>query len=97
MSDCSIDYKPFLYTGYVDNTFLLFSSELHVIKFLNYMNSKHQKIKFTVEHEENKSLSFLDINIFGDSGKFQTSVYRKPIFSFFLTNFESSFTHILQI
>ena len=47
------------------------------------MNSKHQKIKFTVEHEENKSLSFLDINIFGDSGKFQTSVYRKPIFSFF--------------
>ena len=74
MSDCSIDYKPFLYTEYVDNTFLLFSSELHVIKFLNYMNSKHREIKFTVEHEENNSLSFLDIKIFRDIGKFQTSV-----------------------
>ena len=27
MSDCSIDYKPISYRRYVDNTFLLFSSE----------------------------------------------------------------------
>ena len=54
---------------------LLFSSEFHVTKFLNYMNSKHQNIKFTVEREENNSLSFLDIKIFLDGGKFQTSVY----------------------
>ena len=41
MPDCPIDYKPILYRRYVDDTFLLFSSELPVTKFLNYMNSKH--------------------------------------------------------
>ena len=89
MSDCPIDYKPISYRRYVDDTFLLFSSELHVTKFLNYMNSKHRNIKFTVEREENNSLSFLDIKIFRDGGKFQTSVYRKSTFSGVLTNFES--------
>ena len=89
MSDCPIDYKPITYRRYVDDTFLLFSSELHVTKFLNYMNSKHRNIKFTVEREENNSLSFLGINIFRDGGKFQTSVYRKSTVSFVLTNFES--------
>ena len=38
MSDCPIDYKPISYTRYVDDTF---SSDFHVTKFLNYMNSKH--------------------------------------------------------
>ena len=41
MSDCPNDYKPLSYRRYVDDTVLLFSSELHVTKFLNYMNSKH--------------------------------------------------------
>ena len=62
---------------------------MHVTKFLNYLNSKHRNIKFTVEREENNSLSFLDIKIFRDGGKFQTSVYRKSTFSGVLTNFES--------
>ena len=70
ISDCPIDYKPISYRWYVDNTFLLFLSELHVIKFLKYMNSKHQNIKFTVKREENNSLSFLNLKIFRDSGKF---------------------------
>ena len=88
MSDSPIDYKPTSYRRYVDNTFLLFSSELHVTKFFNYMNSKYRNIKFTVEREANNSLSFLDIKTFRDSRKFQTSVYGKPTFSGVLTNFE---------
>ena len=89
ISDCPIGYKPISYRRYVDDAFLLFSSELHVIKFLNYMNSKHGNIKFTVEREENDSLSFLDIKLFRDNGKIQTSVYTKSTFSGVLTNFES--------
>ena len=89
MSDCPINYKPISYRRYVDNTFFLFSSELHKTKFLNYRNSKHQNIKFTVEREENNSLAFLDIKIFCDGWKFKTSVYRKSTFSGVLTNFES--------
>ena len=52
MSDCPIDYKTISYRKHVDNRFVKFSSELHVIKFLNDTNSKHQNIKFIVEREE---------------------------------------------
>ena len=95
MSDCPIDYKHFSHRRYVDDTFLLFSSELRVTKFLNYLNSKHRNIKFNVEHEENNSLSFLDIKTFHDSRKFQTLVYRKPTFRGVLTNFGRLFTCIM--
>ena len=89
MFDCSIDYKPISYRRYIDDGFLLFWSELYVTKFFNYMNSKHRNIKFTVKREENNAPFFLDINIFRDNGKFQTSIYRKPTFIGVLTNFES--------
>ena len=45
MSDCLIDCKLVSHKRYVDDTFLLFWSELNVTKFLNYMNSNHQNIK----------------------------------------------------
>ena len=89
MSDCLIDYKPVSYGRYVDDTFLLFSSELYKTKFLNLMNSKHRNINFTVEREEKNSLSILSIKIFCDYRKFQTSVYRKSTFNGVLTNSES--------
>ena len=89
ISDWPIDYKSFSYRRYVGDTFLLFSFELYVTKCLNYMSSKHGNIRFTVERKEKNSLSFLDKNTFGHSGKFQTSIYRKSIFSSRLTNFES--------
>ena len=53
------------------------------------MNSKHRNVKFTVERENNNSLSLLDIKNFRDSGKFQISLYRMPTFSGTLTNFEN--------
>ena len=53
------------------------------------MNSKHRNIKFTLKREENNSLSYLDINIFRDTGKFQMSVYKRPAFSGVLANFQS--------
>ena len=88
MSDCPIYYKLFSYRSYVGDTFLLFLSKLRVTRFLNYMNSKHRNIKFTVEPEENNSLSFINIKRFCDSRKSQTLVYRKPTFSLTFTNFE---------
>ena len=49
------------------------------------MHSKHQNTKFTIEREENNSFFFLDMKIYRDSGKLQTSVDRKPTFKSFLT------------
>ena len=89
MSDCPIDYKSISHRRYVDDTFLLFASELYITKLFIYMYSKHRNIKFTVDRVENNALFFLDIIIFRDNGKFQTSIDRKPIFIEVLTNFES--------
>ena len=88
MSDCPINYKSISNIWYVDNTFLLFSSELYMTKFSNYMNSEHQNIKFTVEGKENNSLFFLDKIFFRESWKFHTSVYGKPTICGSLSNLE---------
>ena len=49
--------------------------------FLKYLNSKHANIKFTKEVEAGGSLPFLDISVTRNNNKFETSVYRKGMFS----------------
>ena len=53
------------------------------------MSSKYPNIKFSLEKENDGRLSFLDINIFREKGKFVTNVYRKKTFSGVYTNFNS--------
>ena len=63
LQECPLDFKPEFYKRYVDDTFLIFNDEGHVEQFLNYLNSKHDCIKFTSEKEENGTLPFLDLKI----------------------------------
>ena len=74
-------FKPIFYTRYIDDTFVLFKDKSHYKLFLDYLNSKHKNIKFTVEIESSNSLSFLDVSVSRLNNKFITSVYRKPTFS----------------
>ena len=87
LEKCPAHFKSSVYRRFVD-TFLLFRTKDHVEKFKNYLNKQHKNIKFTLEIEENGSLSFLDITITRENNKFVTSVYRKPTFSGVFTNFE---------
>ena len=48
-----------------------------------------QSINFSLEKENDGRLSFLDINILHEIGKFVTSVYWKNSFSGVYTNFNS--------
>ena len=48
-----------------------------------------QSINFSLEKENDGRLSFLDINILHEIGKFVTSVYWKKSFSGVYTNFNS--------
>ena len=82
-------FKPIYYKRYTDDCFILFKLRDHAILFLNYLNSKHHRIKFTHEVESNKTLAFLDINISRSRGGFISSVYRNPIFTGLFTNFKS--------
>ena len=52
ITDCPDSFKPVFYRRYVDDTFLLFSDSEHVTQFLNYLNSKHDNIKFTYDLEK---------------------------------------------
>ena len=67
----------------------MFSSLDQVEKFKKYLSSKHPDINFSLEKENEGRLSFLDINIFREKGKFVTNVYRKRTFSGVYINFDS--------
>ena len=87
ISDCPDSFKPVFYKRYVDDTFLLFSDLQHVTQFLNYLNSKHDNIKFTCDLEKNNTLPFLDVLVTRNSDRVVTSVYRKPTFTGLGTHF----------
>jgi hypothetical protein len=81
LNDCPISFKPVFYKRYIDDTFLLFRCQSHVSLFLNYLNSKHTNIKFTMEPEVENKLSFLDCLVHRDGNSFKCSVFRKSSFS----------------
>ena len=78
---CPTNFKPNYYKRYVDDTFVLFDDPNKSSLFLNYLNSKHPNIKFTIETENEEKLPFLDILITRLNNNFITSVYRKPAFT----------------
>jgi len=51
---------PFYYR-YIDDILLLTPSD-KVDIILNTFNNTHNRLKFTVEYENNRSISFLDLN-----------------------------------
>ena len=81
LNDCPLDFKPILYRRYVDDTFLVFKESAHVNQFLEYLNNKHPKIKFTCDLEQNDKLNFLDVQLLKANNKIHTSIYRKPTFT----------------
>ena len=46
-------------------------------------------MSFSMETEKENKLSFLDVEVIREQGKFTTTVYRKPTFSGVYSNFES--------
>ena len=83
------DFQPVYYKRYVDDIFVLFNKPEHGQFFLEYINKKHKNMRFSIETETNRSLSFLDVKIFRENDKFVTSVFKKETFSGVYTNFIS--------
>ena len=88
LKKCPKQFRPEYYNRFMDDTFLLFSSEDHVNKFKKYINTRHKNMTFTHEIEKNNNLAFLDILVTRE-GTFRTSLYRKPTFSGLYTHFKS--------
>ena len=73
--------KQGVYFRYVDNTFVIFGSELECDRFHVNLKQLHPALNFTVEKVQNNSLNFLDISVEKGGTGFLTSIYRKPTFT----------------
>ena len=60
LDECPLEFKPKFYRRYVDDIFILGENIEHIVKFKEYLNSKHQNINFTSELECNGKSPFLD-------------------------------------
>ena len=90
LEDCPLSFRPLFYKRYVDDTIALFRTKEAAERFLEYMNRLHPNIKFTIEHEHENQLPFLDILITRTDHGFSTNVFRKKTFTCQGTNFYSS-------
>jgi hypothetical protein len=81
--------KILFYRRYVDDTFCLFHSENDALFFLQYINSQHPNIKFTMEKESDHKLDFLDVHIDNSFTSPTVRVHRKKTFTGLLLNFFS--------
>ena len=97
LDQCPVTFKPVFYKRYVDDTFLLFKEKHHATLFLNFLNSFHQNIKFTMEQESHNQLSFLDIIISRSNNQFLTGIFRKKTFSGLGLNFFSYCPFLFKI
>ena len=88
LTNCPSQFTPLVYKRYVDDTFTAFSDPSHYNLFLNYLNSKHPNIKFTLEPASNQTIPFLDCLV-THTNSFKTQVYRKPTFTGLAINFNS--------
>ena len=73
--------KPGVYVRYVDDSFVIFGSELDCDHVQEKLNLLHPALKFTTEKEQSNSLHFLDVVVEKEGTRFLTSIYRKPTFT----------------
>ena len=88
LDECDHD-KPSYYRRYVDDIFSDFDSIDQARAFFDYLNSKHENIKFTMETECNGKLPFSDVYMDNSGRNFLTNVFHKSTYAGLLTNFLS--------
>jgi retron-type reverse transcriptase len=60
----SFGVTPVLFNRYVDDVFAIWpESECPVLEFLDHLNSQSAETKFTIEHEQENKLPFLDVKV----------------------------------
>ena len=57
----------------------------------------HINMSFSMETEKENKLSFLDVEVIREQGKFTTTIYQKPTFSGVYSNFESFYLRFINL
>ena len=86
----SAKLTPTMWRRYVDDTFVLWPHGADQLKeFHVHLNRQHPQIQFTKEEESDNQISFLDVLVKRENGRFKTAVYRKPTHTDRYTHFAS--------
>lgn len=80
--------KPKILTKYVDDLFAIVRKDA-ITETLAVLNGFNDKIKFTIEEENDNTLPYLDTLVVRNSGKIKVDWYQKPIASGRIINFHS--------
>ena len=83
------DILPKVFKIYIADIFVIFFCQSNLNCFVNYMNTKHPSITFTLECEKNDSLSILNVKITDSNNQLVQSVFHKGKYSGVFTNFRS--------
>ena len=76
--------KPKFYLRYVDDILAAFDKEQDSLNFLNFLNKRDRKIKFTIEKQIKHSIAFLDVFISGINNQNLTlQTYHKSTYTDF--------------
>lgn len=70
--------SPKFYIRYVDDCLAAFNNEDEATTFLDFLNSHHNSLKFTMERVENNQINFLDMTIYTENNCVKTKWYVKP-------------------
>lgn len=81
---------------YVDD-FLAIVKSNEVEEILKTLNSYHDKLQFTVEQEEDRSIPYLDMKIYSKNNEIITNWYCKPTASGRIINYHSTQPHNQKI
>lgn len=88
--------RPLFFKKYMDDFFTILHEDI-VTDVLDMLNSYHPRIQFTVEHEENGMINFLDTTIIKEeNGEITTKWYQKSIASGRILNYYSHHSYNLK-
>jgi len=74
---------------FVDDVFSVIENKSCSNNILEFMNSQHKNIKFTIEMEKNNKIPFLDTSVTRKETGFTTTIYHKPTFTGVYLNWTS--------
>ena len=74
LKDCPRGLKHVFFRRHIDDIFVLFPSHNHAKEFKKYLSPKHPNWNFSLKKENDRCLSFLDINNFREKGKYFVQV-----------------------
>jgi hypothetical protein len=78
-----------IWLRYVDDIFATLNNMNNENIVLEFLNSRHPNIKFTIEKEEKNTLPFLDTRVIRNVDKYITTIYHKKTFTGVYLNWKS--------